>query len=114
MIKQDLIDMCLGLDGAVADYPFDESWAVLRHGDTRKWFACVFERDGVCINLKIEPAMGALLQEEYKSITPAYHMNKWHWIMVKTGGDVDKDMLLDLIRVSYTLTAKKKKIKRKL
>jgi len=108
MTEQELINVCLELENAQADYPFGDGWAVLRHKDNRKWFACVFDRDGVCINLKCNPFESDMLRQSFKSIMPAYHMNKEHWIMVKTGGDVSSELLRGLIKNSFELTKRKK------
>ena len=110
MNEQQLIKICLQLDATQVDYPFGDSWAVLRHANSRKWFACVFiKADELCINLKINPHEGDMLRQAFVSIEPAYHMNKEHWIMLKpNSGDVDQALLKYLIENSYNLTKKAK------
>ena len=104
------------------EYPWakDNTSAVFRHSDNKKWFAlamCV-DRDKLglsgegyvdALNLKIDDMMlrDVLIQEQ--GIFPAYHMNKEHWITVLLNGTVEKDKVCDLIDISYAATASKKK-----
>ncbi len=103
------------------EYPWgEEDGAVLRHSDNRKWFALVMcigrEKLGLSgegpvdvINLKIDDMVfkDVLLQD--KGIFPAYHMNKTHWISVLLDGTVEEDQVCNLIDLSFTATASKKK-----
>ena len=101
----------------------DNSSAVLRHSDNKKWFALVmnvgkdklgFSDTGYVdvINLKINDVMlrDILVQEE--GIFPAYHMNKNHWITVLLDGTVKEDKIYDLIDASFAATAPKKRKKK--
>ena len=114
MTRRELIDHCLTFPGAYEDYPFDESadapgaWAVLRHRGSKKSFAMIYERSGLCINLKCEPMQADFLRRIYRSVTPAYHMNKEHWNTVRPDGDVPQEELYGMIAESYRLTAQKK------
>lgn len=115
MNKNELIKRCLRFEDAVENYPFKDKtydeYAVLRHKSNGKWFGLVFYlEDKLCINLKCNPVESAILRDEYEFITPAWHMNKAHWINV----DADKcplDLLDALIEASFNLTAPKRKIK---
>ena len=104
------------------EYPWakDNSSAVFRHSDNKKWFALVMNvgKDKLgfsdtryvdVINLKISDVMfrDILVQEE--GILPAYHMNKNHWITVLLDGTVKEDKIYDLIDASFAATASKKK-----
>ena len=87
MTRRELTDFCLGYTGAYDDHPFDDgltsnSWTALRHRGNTKCFAFIHERGGLSINLKCEPMRGDFLRQEFPAITPAYHMNKRHWITV--------------------------------
>ena len=119
MTKQELFDLCLNLYGTSPDYPFDEDFetAVLRHGDTRKWYAIVmrvprrkfgFDSDEVIdvVNLKLPTEMfGSFGAAE--GVYPAYHMNKLHWISIILDGSMTDDDIFHLIDESYKLTAPK-------
>lgn len=108
--------------GIEPDFPFDEDFvtAVFRHKDNRKWFALIMRVPGDklgydndnpvdCMNLKIDdPMLHDMLVHE-KGIIPAYHMNKQHWITVFLDGTVNEKKVTDLIDLSYTVTASKKK-----
>ena len=108
MNKNDLVKLCLAFDGAVETYPFKdktyEQYAVIRHKSNNKWFALIFYlEDKLYINLKSNPVNSAILRDEYSFITPAWHMNKTHWIKADVR-DTPKDILKALIQESYLLT----------
>lgn len=108
MNKNDLVKLCLAFDGAVETYPFKdktyEQYAVIRHKSNNKWFALIFYLDDkLCVNLKCTPVNSAILRDEYSFITPAWHMNKTHWIKADVR-DTPKDILKALIQESYLLT----------
>jgi len=89
MNKREIIEYCLTFPAVYEDYPFDENWAAMRHSGNKKSFAFIYERNGkLCVNLKCEPNEADILRRIYKDITPAYHMNKDHWITAVIGGDV--------------------------
>lgn len=114
MTKRELIDYCLSYPGAYEDYPFDSastaeggSWAVIRHRGNRKSFAMIYERGGLCINLKCEPMRALFLREAIPGVSPAYHQNKEHWNTVLTDVTPWED-LENMIQHSYDLTAPKR------
>ena len=122
MTKQELFDLCLNLYDTSPDYPFDEDLetAVLRHGDTRKWYAivmCVPRRkfgqgsDEVIdvVNLKLPTEMfGSFGAAE--GVYPAYHMNKLHWISVLLP-DAPDDVVQFLLNASFEITRAKRQAK---
>lgn len=114
MTRRELIEYCLTYPDAYEDYPFDEradapdAWTVLRHGLNKKSFAFVYERDGLCVNLKCEPEQADFFRKVYTGVAPAYHMNKQHWNTVHLNSDVPWDKLRDLIEQSYRLTMPKR------
>ena len=122
MTKQELLDLCLNLYGTSPDYPFDEDFetAVLRHGDTRKWYALVMRvsrrkfgqgSDEVVdvVNLKLPTEMfGSFGAAE--GVYPAYHMNKLRWISVLLS-DAPDDVVQFLVSASFEITRAKKKAK---
>jgi predicted DNA-binding protein (MmcQ/YjbR family) len=104
MNKQELIQFCLTWPAAYEDYPFDGEWAVMRHMGNKKGFAFIYERGGrLCVNLKCEPMRADFLRQAFRDVTPAYHMNKEHWITVMPGGDVPDSELANMIAHSYDL-----------
>lgn len=99
-----------------AKYPDNE---VLRHEDSRKWFALMFPvkkkhlglpgEDVVdVLNLKCDPTAAASLRE-MDGIFPAYHMNHATWISVLLDGTVPAEEIFPLLDMSYDLTGGRKK-----
>jgi predicted DNA-binding protein (MmcQ/YjbR family) len=123
--REEIISMALELPGSAADTPFegDGISTVLRHGDTGKWFGLVFRaprnRVGLTgegwadiLNLKCDPLVSYGLMQEYPDILPAWHMNKQLWITVRLEGNVPRETLELLMRMSFDLTSKKKRLAR--
>lgn len=109
MTRQNLIDLCMMHSGVYEDYPFDEvvdeqAWTLMRHLHNKKTFALIYEREGLCINLKCDPVKSDHLRQLFASVTPGYHMNKTHWITVRPDGDVPQEVLEELIDDSFRLT----------
>lgn len=115
MTKQAFFDYCFSAFSLSPDYPFgdDSGAAVLRHPDSRRWFALVMrvpERkfglagDGEVdvVNLKLPPDMSGTFGAA-EGVFPAYHMNKLHWVSVLLPV-ADGDLVGFLTRVSYTVT----------
>lgn len=115
MNRRELIDYCLTFPDCYEDYPFDalpdspETWAVMRHLRNKKSFAFIYDRGGLCVNLKCEPNRADFYRQLYSGVTPAYHMNKEHWNTVRIGSDVPADELYAMIEHSYRLTLPKQK-----
>ena len=98
-------------DDALETYPFgrDEykDTVVMRHHSNNKWFALIFYLDKkLYINLKCEPETAALLRVQYDFITPAWHMNKKHWIKIDVK-NCPEEMLENLIKISFNITTVK-------
>ncbi|MDN3310790.1 MmcQ/YjbR family DNA-binding protein [Microbacterium oryzae] len=55
------------------------------------------------VTLKADPYDAEQLRTAFPDIAPGYHMNKRHWISVSPGGDVDEQMLGELVTDSYRL-----------
>lgn len=104
------------------EYPWqrDNTSAVFRHEDNKKWFALVMHlqrsRMGLpgtdytdAVNLKIDDMFfrDQIIRED--GIMPAYHMNKMHWITVLLDGTVPEEKVFDLIDMSFMATASAKK-----
>lgn len=113
MNKEKLIKLCLISENTQADCPFkDDDTTVIRHTDNNKWFVLIFKLDDkLYVNLKCNPDLAAVLKDEYPAITSAWHMNKKHWIKVDVN-NIDKKALSKLIKISYDLTAPKKRIRK--
>ena len=119
MTKQSFLSYCCARLGVTPVYPFagDTETAVLRHGDSRKWFALLMNvsrrkfgfNSDVCIpvvNLKLPLDMFGSFGPA-QGVYPAYHMNKLHWISVLLP-DAPEDVVQFLVGVSYTATGQQK------
>jgi predicted DNA-binding protein (MmcQ/YjbR family) len=84
------------------DYPFGENTAVYKVND--KMFALVAEKsDPVRLSLKCDPLLAETLREKYESVLPGYHLNKKHWNTILLTGQLSREEIQDLIRLSYQL-----------
>ncbi len=115
MDKKALLEYCHSEYGTSADYPFEEDFetAVLRHAQSRKWYAIVMrisrrkfgqDSDEVIdvVNLKLPTEMfGSFGASD--GVYPAYHMNKLHWISVLLP-DAASELLRFLVNVSFEAT----------
>ena len=122
MRRQKFLEYCLNTYGTSPDHPFDEDFetAVLRHEDSRKWYAIVMRvprrkfgqgSDDVIdvVNLKLPAEMfGSFGAAE--GAYPAYHMNKLHWISVLLSDALD-DVVQFLVNANFEITRAKKKAK---
>ena len=124
MTKQEFLNMCLDSYGTSPDYPFEDDLetAVLRHGDSRKWYAIVMQvsrrkfgldSDEIIdvVNLKLPIEMfGSFGSSD--GVYPAYHMNKLHWISVLLP-DASADVVDFLLSASYSATTSPNKKSKK-
>ena len=107
--------------GVEAEFPWDrdDTSAVYRHRDNKKWFALIMNvrRDKLglsgdgyvaAMNLKIDDINIHEMLITEDGIFPGYHMNKQHWISVLLDGTVALPEILDLIDISFRTTASKK------
>lgn len=105
MTRQQLIDICLSYGTTYLDYPFDENWSAMRHNGTKKVFAFIFEHKGlIWLNVKVDVIAGQMWCDNFKSIVPAYHMNKLHWVSVIMDGTVPTEIIKQLIDDSFNIT----------
>lgn len=111
--RREAIDFCLSLMSVYEDYPFDDSnWTVMRHKGNKKVFAWIFEREGcIWINVKGKPEWNDFWRRTFKSVIPAYHLNKTHWNSIILDGTIPNDNIHDMIMESYELTKPKRRKK---
>ncbi len=102
MTRELLEKYCLQKNGAIKEYPFDETTAVFKVGN--KMFALIDETSTPPrINLKCDPYYALELRAMYKSVSGGYHMNKKHWNTITCNDDVDISLLYAWIDESYHL-----------
>ncbi len=81
-------------------------WNWIRYCIADKMFAAVcldHKLNPVYITLKLTPAEGDFLRQQYADIIPGYYMNKMHWNSIKADGDVPDELLKSLLDKSYGL-----------
>lgn len=97
-----LRDYCLSKPGVTEDFPFDEDTLAFRVME--KIFALTnLENFPPRVNLKCDPEKAIELRAEYQSIAPGYHMNKRHWNTVTLDGELNSELVAELIDHSYEL-----------
>jgi predicted DNA-binding protein (MmcQ/YjbR family) len=102
MMRDDVLDLCAALPGAVGDYPFGEGVAVFKVGG--RMFALVsLEGSTGSVNLKCDPDLALELRARYPCVHPGYHQNKRHWNTVELDGSIDDSELRWMIDHSYAL-----------
>ena len=90
------------LPGADLEHPFGPGWDVSKVRD--RVFMLLTEITGEPIVIvKAVPKEGKALREQHEDITPGYHMNKQHWITLHPGGNLQKQLVEDLVTESYLL-----------
>ena len=118
MTKQELFEYCRVSYGTSPDYPFEDDFetAVLRHTDSKKWYALVMnisrrklgldsDEQTCVVNLKLPCEMiGSFSAAD--GVYPAYHMNKLHWISLILP-DAEDGVIKFLINASFVATDKK-------
>jgi len=109
--RKEAIKFCLGYSDVFEDYPFhDPNWCVMRHRENRKVFAWIFDKDGLAwINVKCSPDSRYFWRDAFRSVVPAYHLNKEHWNSIILDGTIPDKDIGTMIDESYALMADKKK-----
>lgn len=120
-IREQLLNYAEETYHDIPDAPFQTAptYVVLRHADTRKWYALFMDvprnRLGLSgdtyvdiLNIKCDPGLtGSLRMDE--GFFPAYHMHRDSWITILLDGTVPASDIFPLLDMSYQLTAKKGK-----
>lgn len=96
-------DYCLAKKGVEKDYKAE--WEATRYMIRGKMFAMQGgDKYGKpIITVKLEPAHGDILRQQYKDIVPGYYMNKDHWNSLYLEGDVPDDVLADMLDNAYNI-----------
>lgn len=94
------------LPGAGLEHPFGPDWEVFKVRE--KVFMLMTEITGEPIVIvKADPGDAQALCAQYEDITPGYHMNKKHWVTLRPGGTMQKDLVDELVTESYRLVVEK-------
>jgi predicted DNA-binding protein (MmcQ/YjbR family) len=97
---------CLAQAGATKEYK--PEWNATRYLVGGKMFALSGgdKEEKPIITLKLDPAHGDMLRQQYKDIVPGYFMNKEHWNSLYLDGEVPDDVVKTMITESYQLIFK--------
>lgn len=92
---------CLGKQGVTKDY--QPAWEATRYFLGGKMFAMQGgNKEGRPIfTMKLEPALGELLRQQYAEVVPGYYMNKVHWNTLYLDRDVPDEAVRGMIDKSY-------------
>jgi predicted DNA-binding protein (MmcQ/YjbR family) len=102
MRRDEVLELCARLPGAVEDHPFGGGVAVFKVGG--RMFALVsLEGATGSVNLKCDPQLALDLRARHPSIRPGYHQNKRHWNTVELDGSIEDGDLRWMIDHSYEL-----------
>jgi predicted DNA-binding protein (MmcQ/YjbR family) len=102
MTREDVLDFCIGLAGAVEDYPFGDEVAVFELGGRMFALVSLGGEQGF-VNLKSDPDLALGLRALHAAVRPAYHANKRYWNSVDLDGTIAADDLTEMIEHSYEL-----------
>ncbi|TFV67894.1 UNVERIFIED_ORG: MmcQ/YjbR family DNA-binding protein [Bacillus sp. AZ43] len=90
------------LPAVTHEHPFGPEWEVFKV--VGKMFLLATEVPGEpVVTLKCEPEHSQALQQRYAEIVPGYHMNKRHWLTIRAGEAVTRELVEELVRNSYEL-----------
>jgi len=92
---------CLTKKGTEEGFPFDDTTLVIKVGG--KIFILINLDADPSINLKCDPDLAIDLREANPAIIPGYHMNKKHWNTIILDGSLSKNLIMEMIDLSYDL-----------
>jgi len=93
---------CLGKKSVTESFPFGESTLVFKVMG-KIFLLMSLDYHPLQFNVKCEPEKALELREEYRSVIPAYHMNKKHWNTVILNGQLSTKQIHEMIDASYSL-----------
>jgi predicted DNA-binding protein (MmcQ/YjbR family) len=96
------METAAALPAVTHEHPFGPEWDVFKVGG--KVFLLTTDVPGEpVVTLKCEPEHSRALQQRYESVVPGYHMNKRHWLTIRAGEEVTRELVDELVRNSYEL-----------
>ncbi|MDX5427152.1 MAG: MmcQ/YjbR family DNA-binding protein [Bacteroidota bacterium] len=93
---------CLSLPGTDESFPFDSETLVFKVGG--KMFALIsLERSDFNLTLKMDPEKSEQVREDPDDVQTAYHMDKRHWVGIRTQGSISPETIRSWIVDSHAL-----------
>ena len=93
----------LGKKGAILDFPFGPEVEVYKVGNKMFTLVNIHEPGRESVNLKYPKDKIHEIRSVFPDVVPGYHMNKNHWNTVYCDGDLDDELIKELIDISYDL-----------
>lgn len=107
MNLEDFRNYCLSFPQAKENAPWTEPryQNLITFTVADKWF-CLLDIENKFCDVKCAPENVSELQEKYRGVQPAWHMNKTHWIKVDLDSDVPDREIENLVKQAYDLIVK--------
>ena len=106
MNVEEIREYALSLNNVEESFPFGNDTLVFKTGN--KIFLLIsLSTETLQFNVKCKPERAVELREEYSCILPGYHMNKKHWNTITVDGQLSKMQIMEFIKDSYMLVAKR-------
>ncbi len=102
MTRDQVLDLCSSLPGAVEDYPFGDDVAVFKVEGKMFALVSLVDEPG-SVSLKCDPGWAIELRAMHAAVRAGYHLNKRHWNTVELDGTVEDDELREMIDHSHEL-----------
>lgn len=102
MTRDQVLDRCLRMPGAIEDYPFGDEVAVFKV-EGRMFALVSLSGEHGSVSLKCDPEWAVGLRARYQAVRPGYHLNKRHWNSVELDDTVDDAAVQEMIDHSYQL-----------
>ena len=101
-VQQVAARAALELPEVTLGHPFGPDHDVFKAVD--KVFLMATEvRGEPLVTLKCDPEQARALCQELEAVTPGYHMNKRHWVSVRGGTGVTRELVAELVVDAYLL-----------
>ena len=113
--RQEALDYGLSFPNTYQEAPFhDPNWQLIRVKDSKKVFLWTYERNGfINLNVKVSPAWRDFWRDAFPSVIPGWHQNKDNWNTIILDGTVPVEDIIPLHDMSYELTLRLPKKRRK-
>ena len=93
------------LPGVTVDQPFGPEVDVYRVRE--RMFMALSTTGRTSVTLKAAPEDAEALRETFPAIIHGYHMNKRHWITLRSDGTLEQDLVRELVTEAYRLVVAK-------
>lgn len=104
MSQEEINKFILTLDGVTVGRPFDPKIEVFSVNN--KMFALLYDQSTpVKLSLRCDPLLAKVLRQRYDEVMPGQKLNQKYWNTLLLTGQLTKEEIKDLIRLSFNLVA---------